>query len=916
MPGIDRDAEYQARIDQRIQGNGSVAAVNSTVHYIVNQCGQPVQAAPVTPEALAVMKARLAELPLDVLPSITTVPAGSRLKYSPNTCFVGREEDLKELARYLKVGKTVIATGMGGIGKTQIAAEFVHRYGTYFPGGVFWLSFGNPDNIPNEIAQCGYGMNLRLDYGDLKLEDQVRTVRSAWAIEAPRLLIFDNCEDETLLRAFRPVSGGASILVTSRREEWDRSLGIEAIALGVLSSDESVALLRKLNTVLSESADKVLREISSEVGSLPLALHLVGSYMYTYRRIISPEQVLGELRHYENLEQKALKGEFGTEPIALPTAHERNVWRTFQMSYSKLNKKQATDKLALRLLTCSACFALGESIPLPLLSGAVLSKDPSQEKHQQVEDALARLTGIGLLETASQEPPAYRLHRLIGTYVRVVNRDGLSKAREGVEGIALSEARQVNNSGLVQPLAGWLVHLRHVTDEAVRIESDHTASLCNELGNYLYRIADYVGARARFEQALVIDEAAFGPQHPHFVRDTNNLGMVLYALGNYADAKACYEQVLSIVEGVWGPYHPYVASVANNLGLVLKDMGDYMRAKACFEQALDIDGTVFGLQHPNVATVANNLGMVLCILGDYGRARECHEQALAIAEGIFGTQHPTVAIIASNLGTVLHELGDYAGAKVYFEQALAIEEAVFGSQHPSVATELNNLGSVLHALGDYTGAKVRIEQALSIDEIVFSPSHPAVATYASNLGGVLQDMGDYVGARIRYEQALAIAETIFGLQHPSVATYANNLGLVLREQGDYIGAKVYIERALAIDKAVFGTKHSEVAIIANNLGGVMQSVGDYAGAKMQYEQALAIAGTIFGLQHPTVATYANNLASVLLDLGDYMGAKARYEQALEILETKLGPEHPNAREIRDNLNALLGTVPEDTADAS
>ena len=58
-----------------------------------------------------------------------------------NALFVGREEDLKALARALKaggtaaVGQVATVTGLGGIGKTQLASEFVYRYGQYSRAG-------------------------------------------------------------------------------------------------------------------------------------------------------------------------------------------------------------------------------------------------------------------------------------------------------------------------------------------------------------------------------------------------------------------------------------------------------------------------------------------------------------------------------------------------------------------------------------------------------------------------------------------------------------------------------------------------------------------------------------------------------------------------------------------------------------
>ncbi|MBV7329424.1 hypothetical protein KFU94_14475 [Chloroflexi bacterium TSY] len=76
------------------------------------------------------------------------------------------------------------------LGKTQLASEFVHRYGQFFAGGVFWLSFADPHAIAGEIAACG-GMgrlDLRSDFADLSLDEQVRLVQAAWQEPTPRLL--------------------------------------------------------------------------------------------------------------------------------------------------------------------------------------------------------------------------------------------------------------------------------------------------------------------------------------------------------------------------------------------------------------------------------------------------------------------------------------------------------------------------------------------------------------------------------------------------------------------------------------------------------------------------------------------------------------------------------------------------------
>jgi len=148
---------------------------------------RPAYPGPVAPPSEAEAAATLAALPLDAVPEPGPLPPGSRMPLSRNILFVGREDDLRALARQLKAGETAAvsqvetaaATGLGGIGKTQLACELVHRYGRFFAGGVFWLSFADPAAVPSEIAACGRRLaGPELD--EWTQERQVGWVEDAW----------------------------------------------------------------------------------------------------------------------------------------------------------------------------------------------------------------------------------------------------------------------------------------------------------------------------------------------------------------------------------------------------------------------------------------------------------------------------------------------------------------------------------------------------------------------------------------------------------------------------------------------------------------------------------------------------------------------------------------------------------------
>ena len=90
-----------------------------------------------------------------------TLPPGSRQPFPPNAVFIGRQEDLIELARdllYARDESGVVVSGMGGLGKSQLAVEFCYRYGRFFLG-VHWIQ-ANLD-IQAEIAENGLPTNIK-----------------------------------------------------------------------------------------------------------------------------------------------------------------------------------------------------------------------------------------------------------------------------------------------------------------------------------------------------------------------------------------------------------------------------------------------------------------------------------------------------------------------------------------------------------------------------------------------------------------------------------------------------------------------------------------------------------------------------------------------------------------------------------
>ena len=411
---------------------------------------QDVSARPVDSATLATAQQQLEHLPLEVIPAIAPLPTGSRVPFAPNPIFVGRGSQLRALAAMLKNGggqdghraKIAAITGLGGVGKTQLATEFVHRYGQYFAGGIFWLSFAEANTIAVQVAECGRPgyLNLRPDFHALPLEDQIRLVLEAWRSALPHLLVFDNCEDEALVAQWSPPTGASRVLITSRRAQWDAMLRLKMLPLDELQPADSVRLLRAYSPEL-QASDADFAAIAAELGNLPLALHLAGSFLGKFHRVLTAQAYLAQLRTADPLAHSSL-----TKGSISATAHDENISRTFEVSYRNLDSTDATDAQALALLARATYFAPGEPIPHRLLLVTLESANTSDDALLQAESALLRLLELGLIEWVNEREDTLRMHRLLVKFLQQKITD--TSARAAVEQALATQYEQIRNQSL------------------------------------------------------------------------------------------------------------------------------------------------------------------------------------------------------------------------------------------------------------------------------------------------------------------------------------------------------------------------------------------------------------------------------------------------------------------------------------
>jgi Tfp pilus assembly protein PilF len=632
--------------------------------------------------------------------------------HARNPSFVGRDSLLEDLLDDLTsedLGKHVQALyGLGGVGKTQTAVEFAHRYGDRFKV-VYWLRAEETATAWLDYAELARRLGLPLA-ADAPLETVRHALRTHLEGRDDYLLIFDNASSPAGLREFIPKPCRGGVLITSRNPNWG-SVARSGAVHG-LSREDSVHFLRKRTGRMDP--DPAARKLAQALGDLPLALEQAAA-------LIRQERIpfADYLRRFETYWAELLvsRRQGGDYPDSVAMSWELS-----------LRSVEDENPSAIRLMNLLA-FLSPDGIPRGLLTGAFvhLPDDLSMTVADRLamdravgslaqfslievqDDGLDPAAGLGTGATAAaNDRQVLSLHRLVAALARDrLDDDGrrlwagvAARVAESAFAFDSQDASTWRRAATALPHALAAAHHAQATGVPVEL----TCGLLDRAGRFLNRFGQYGQAKDLLDHALALTRRAYGDESPQVSAIANNLGRVLARLGQRELAQQHFEWAMAIDRNAYGDADPHVATVMNNYATVLHATGQLDAARSHFESALAIFEQSYGSEHPKVATLLNNLGYLHQSAGDDRSAHDLFHRALTTAEATLGSAHPTVAAILHNLGKTLRNLGHPMVARDYLERALAIDLAAYGEAHPDVARDYAAMGALLGQIGDAGGA--------------------------------------------------------------------------------------------------------------------------------------------------------------------------------------------------------------------
>lgn len=187
--------------------------------------------------------------------------------------------------------------GLGGLGKTEIALEFVLRNQAQFDA-VFWVRADAVAKLNEAYSDIASKLGLE-DPSESRSHVVSRELLKGWLskpwkanpktddafdsaapnfVEATWLVVFDNADDPYILTDYWP-SGAGSILITSRDPLAKNLFSTQPSGLDLepFSDDEGSALLTKLTQAAGVEEDMAAKHINERLGGLPLAISQMAS---------------------------------------------------------------------------------------------------------------------------------------------------------------------------------------------------------------------------------------------------------------------------------------------------------------------------------------------------------------------------------------------------------------------------------------------------------------------------------------------------------------------------------------------------------------------------------------------------------------------------------------------------------------
>ncbi|MFW5420765.1 tetratricopeptide repeat protein [Nocardiopsis sp. CNT-189] len=795
-----------------------------------------------------------------------------------NRSFIGRSAELEELAGRLSEGTTSILPeavwGMGGVGKTHLAVEYVHRHQDEYDL-VWWVPSSSTGEMMRSLIDLAETLELPVDSTQDKA---VPAVLEALRLGVPYrdwLLVFDNAESPEMVRDFLPTNGTGRILITSRNPDWERTT--RALEVSVFSPEESRELIRLRRPDLpDEGADRV----AEVLGHLPLAVEQAAVWL-----LQTGMNADDYLEAFE-AENEAL--------LNVPdlTEYGRPVTAAWNLSLRRLEEKNPS---ALALLRVCAFLA---PVPVPrryfrAARGAQL--DPELLSIVNSPVALsAAFRDISQLSLARLDHRAgtLQMHRLVQQTLRQrLEPDERNSVRHQAHLIlAAMDPEEPANPAEWPVYSELLPHIRAA--EVHTCSEPWVRNLTVNVTAFLNWWGDIQGALNVGRRAMEMWGGEQSETHPQSVALAKEVVEVLRGTGRFAEAQEINSRLCDALMAEHGLMHEDTLALTSALADGKRIEGDYQGAIELSEQVWRSSMQLLGREDPVAIQYAQLHALSLRHGDRVDEALELDREAYALFGQVLGPGHPSSQAAGVSIGIDLFSSGRYLQAEAWLREMNELSGRMFGEgsrQHVG-ARSLHSVA--LYRAGMVEEAVEQAQETYQARKVSPGPNAPETWRAGAALAIALREAGLWERALETSEEVLRSYSEAYGDDHPQSLAVKNNHATIHRRVGRTSDALRDGETVLAELERRLGEKHSYTLVARIGVANALAAQGETVAACEADRRTAELARESLGAEHPVTLCAERNFAVGEAEIdGEEPSARlaelrSRYAQAL-------GDGHPN-----------------------
>ena len=736
--------------------------------------------------------------------------------FERNPWFTGRKRLLEILKGKLfdqaskKFNHRVALYGMGGIGKTQTALEYVYSHRNAYKR-IYWITAVDQASLLSGYQEIAQKAGIK---GLISLEPvQIAKNMLTWLRqEESWLLVIDNLDGINVVFGYLPENGPQKHTLITTRNPNSNGIPAEGLEVPLLDVVDSIDLLSTLShiDIVENSVESVqAAQIVEQLGCLPLAIEQAAAFV---------REIAGDFATFLDDYQKNHQDVHQWVPHGY-RSYPYSVATTWFMSFNIVQKNHPRAAKLFQVLS----FLNPDGVLIDFLQSGIeglpIDLQAMVASRMDLSKALLELERFSLLKW-NRVTKTLVIHRLVQTAIR----DQMSE----------------------QERTSLSITILNICDESFpKVLNNDTRPVC----------------RVYFGQVLV---PLLNIKYVQTMSSADVMERVSEFLcndGKYSDAIKLLEEVVEIRAARGGADDQFTLTSVNNLALTYQQQGKISEAAKLHEEVLAKRRVILGNDHLDTLTTMQNLALTYQQQGKLSEATKMHEEVLAKSRVILGDDHPDTLTSMHNLVlTTYRQQGKLSEAAKMYEEVLAKRRVILGDDHPDTLTSMHNLALTYREQGKLLEAAKMHEEVLSKFRVIFGDDHPFTLTGMHNLALTYRQQGKLSEAAKMHEEVLAKHRMILGHDHPNTLTSMDNLAETYRQQGKLSEAATMHEEVLAKRRVIFGDDHPDTLTSMHNLAETYRRQGKLSEAAKMHEEVLAKCKVIFGDGHPDTLTSIRNLA--------------------------------------------------------